>query len=314
MEQSVREAYGRTLVELGRQNPNIVVLDADLAKSTMTIMFAKEFPERFFDCGIAEQNMIGIAAGLAASGKIVFASTFAVFAPGRCYDQIRMSIAQPSLNVKLVTTHGGVTVGEDGASHQAVEDLALACSFPGFNVVVPADATEAAQAVMVAAQTCGPFYIRLTRTKVPPVYPPDYQFKLGQAATLREGNDVTIMGTGLMVDVALKAAQMLARDGIECRVLSMSSLKPLDEDAVVKAAQETGAIITVEEHLRHGGLGSVVAQVVAEKRPVPMSIIAINDTYSKSGKAEELLQKQGLTADNVENIARSLLLRKRSSN
>jgi transketolase len=314
MEQSAREAYGRTLVELGRQNPNIVVLDADLAKSTMTIMFAKEFPERFFDCGIAEQNMIGIAAGLAASGKIVFASTFAVFAPGRCYDQIRMSIAQPSLNVKLVTTHGGVTVGEDGASHQAVEDLALACSFPGFNVVVPADATEAAQAVMVAAQTCGPFYIRLTRTKVPPVYPPGYQFKLGQAATLRGGNDVTIMGTGLMVDVALKAAQMLARDGIECRVLSMSSLKPLDEDAVVKAAQETGAIITVEEHLRHGGLGSAVAQVVAEKWPVPMSIIAINDTYSKSGKAEELLQKQGLTADNVENTARSLLLRKRSSN
>lgn len=289
MEQSAREAYGRTLVELGRQNPNIVVLDADLAKSTMTIMFAKEFPERFFDCGIAEQNMIGIAAGLAASGKIVFASTFAVFAPGRCYDQIRMSIAQPSLNVKLVTTHGGVTVGEDGASHQAVEDLALACSFPGFNVVVPADATEAAQAVRVAAQTCGPFYIRLTRTKVPPVYPPDYQFKLGQAATLRGGDDVTIMGTGLMVDVALKAAQMLARDGIECRVLSMSSLKPLDEDAVVKAAQETGAIITVEEHLRHGGLGSVVAQILAEKRPVPMSIIAINDTYSKSGKAEELL-------------------------
>ena len=314
MEQSVREAYGRTLVELGRQNPNIVVLDADLAKSTMTIMFAKEFPERFFDCGIAEQNMIGIAAGLAASGKIVFASTFAVFAPGRCYDQIRMSIAQPSLNVKLVTTHGGVTVGEDGASHQAVEDLALACSFPGFNVVVPADATEAAQAVRVAAQTCGPFYIRLTRTKVPPVYPPDYQFKLGQAATLRGGDDVTIMGTGLMVDVALKAAQMLARDGIECRVLSMSSLKPLDEDAVVKAAQETGAIITVEEHLRHGGLGSVVAQILAEKRPVPMSIIAINDTYSKSGKAEELLQKQGLTAANVENAARSLLLRKRSSN
>jgi len=314
MEQSVREAYGRTLVELGRQNPNIVVLDADLAKSTMTIMFAKEFPERFFDCGIAEQNMIGIAAGLAASGKIVFASTFAVFAPGRCYDQIRMSIAQPSLNVKLVTTHGGVTVGEDGASHQAVEDLALACSFPGFNVVVPADAAEAAQAVMVAAQTCGPFYIRLTRTKVPPVYPPDYQFKLGQAATLRGGDDVTIMGTGLMVDVALKAAQMLARDGIECRVLSMSSLKPLDEDAVVKAAQETGAIITVEEHLRHGGLGSVVAQILAEKRPVPMSIIAINDTYSKSGKAEELLQKQGLTAANVENAARSLLLRKRSSN
>lgn len=313
MEQSVREAYGRTLVELGRQNPNIVVLDADLAKSTMTIMFAKEFPERFFDCGIAEQNMIGIAAGLAASGKIVFASTFAVFAPGRCYDQIRMSIAQPSLNVKLVTTHGGVTVGEDGASHQAVEDLALACSFPGFNVVVPADATEAAQAVRLAAQTCGPFYIRLTRPKVPPVYPPDYQFKLGQAATLREGNDVTIMGTGLMVDVALKAAQMLARDGIECRVLSMSSLKPLDEDAVVKAAQETGAIITVEEHLRHGGLGSTVAQVLAEKRPVPMSIIAINDTYSKSGKPEELLQKQGLTAANVESIARSLLLRKRSS-
>ncbi len=314
MEQSIRESYGKTLVELGRQDSNIVVLDADLAKSTMTIMFAREFPGRFFDCGIAEQNMIGIAAGLAASGKTVFASTFAVFAPGRCFDQIRMSIAQPGLNVKLVTTHGGITVGEDGTSHQSIEDLALVCSFPGFKVIVPADAAEAAQAVRLAAQTHGPFYIRLTRPKTPPVYPPGYKFKLGKSATLRNGNDITIIGMGLMVDVALKAAKALSKDGIECRVLSMSTLKPLDKDAVLKAARETGAIVTVEEHLRHGGLGSAVAQILAEHQPVPMSIIAINDTYSKSGKSDELLRKQGLTADNVESVARSLLQKKQRSN
>jgi transketolase len=314
MEQSIREIYGKTLVELGREDPNIVVLDADLAKSTMTIIFAREFPGRFFDCGIAEQNMIGIAAGLAASGKTVFASTFAVFAPGRCFDQIRMSIAQPGLNVKLVTTHGGITVGEDGTSHQSVEDLALACSFPGFNVIVPADATEAAQAVRVAAKTNGPFYIRLCRPKVPPVYPPDYEFKLGQAATLRDGDDITIISMGLMVYVALKAAQTLASDGIECRVVSMSTLKPLDKDAVLKAARKTGAIVTVEEHLRHGGLGSAVAQILAEQYPIPMSIIAINDTYSKSGKPDELLQRHGLTAANIESSVRSLLPKKRRSN
>jgi len=310
MEQSTREAYGKTLVELGEENPDIVVLDADLSKSTMTRLFAQKFPGRFFDCGIAEQNMISIAAGLAASGKTVFASTFAVFAPGRCFDQIRMSIAQPGLNVKIVTSHGGITVGEDGTSHQAIEDLALACSFPGFNVVVPADAAEVTQAVRAAAQTYGPFYIRLTRPKTPLVYAPDYRFNLGKAATLRKGKDVTVIGIGIMVAFALEAAQNMARDGIDCRVLSMSTLKPLDEDAIGKAARETGAIVTAEEHARQGGLGSAVAQVVAERQPVPMSFIAINNTYAKSGKPAELLQKHGLTAARIEDATRSLVLKK----
>jgi transketolase len=312
MEQSTREAYGKTLVELGRQNPDIVVLDADLSKSTMTSLFAKEFPQRFFDCGIAEQNMMGIAAGLAASGKTVFASTFAVFAPGRCFDQIRMSIAQPGLNVKIVTTHGGITVGEDGTSHHAVEDLALICSLPSFTVVVPADATEVTQAVKVTAQTYGPFYIRLSRPKTPLVYASDYKFTLGKAATLREGKDITIIATGIMVAPALGAAQNLARDWIDCRVLSMSTIKPLDRDAIVKAAIETGAIVTAEEHLRRGGLGSAVAQIVAEQRPVPMSFIAINDIYTKSGKGEELLERHRLTAADIESAARSLILKKRA--
>jgi transketolase len=312
MEQSTREAYGKTLVELGRQNPDIVVLDADLSKSTMTSLFAKEFPQRFFDCGIAEQNMIGIAAGLAASGKTVFVSTFAVFAPGRCFDQIRMSVAQPGLNVKIVTTHGGITVGEDGTSHHAVEDLALICSLPSFTVVVPADATEVTQAVKVTAQTYGPFYIRLSRPKTPLVYASDYKFTLGKAATLREGPDITVIATGIMVAAAMGAAQSLALDGIDCRVLSMSTIKPLDRDAIVKAAIETGAIVTAEEHLRQGGLGSAVAQIVAEQRPVPMSFIAINDIYTKSGKGEELLKRHRLTAADIESAVRSLILKKRA--
>lgn len=310
MEQSTREAYGKTLVELGRQNPDIVVLDADLSKSTMTGLFAKEFPQRFFDCGIAEQNMIGIGAGLAASGKIAFVSTFAVFATGRCFDQIRMSVAQPGLNVKIVATHGGITVGEDGTSHHSIEDLALICSLPGFTVVVPADATEAAQAVKAAAQTYGPFYIRLSRPKTPLVYASDYKFTLGKAATLREGKDITIIATGIMVAYALGAAQNLALNGIDCRVLSMPTIKPLDGDAIVKAASETGAIVTAEEHLLRGGLGSAVAQIVAEQRPVPMSFIALNDIYAKSGKPEDLLKRYHLTAADIERAARSLILRK----
>lgn len=310
MDQSSREAYGKTLVELGKQNPDIVVLDADLSKSTMTSLFAKEFPRRFFDCGIAEQNMMGIAAGLAATGKTVFVSTFAVFAPGRCFDQIRMSIAQPGLNVKIVATHGGITVGEDGTSHHAIEDLALICSLPGFTVVVPADAAETTQAVKIAAQTYGPFYIRLSRPKTPLVYAPDYKFTLGRAATLREGKDITIIATGIMVAAAMGAAQNLALDGIDCRVLSMPTIKPLDRDAILKAAMETGAIITAEEHLRRGGLGGAVAQIVAEQRPVPMSFIAINDTFAKSGKPEELLRRYRLTAVDIESAARSLILRK----
>jgi transketolase len=312
-EVSQRESYGRTLVELGRENRDIVALDADLSRSTMTRFFAREFPERFFDCGIAEQNMVGIAAGLAASGKIPFASTFAVFAPGRCFDQIRMSIAQPRLNVKLVTTHGGISVGEDGTSHQSIEDLALIGSLPGFTVIVPADAIETAQAVRTAAACYGPFYIRLCRPKLPLVYNEGYHFALGKAVTMRQGKDATIIAIGLMVKVALEAAENLEREGIDCRVLNMPTLKPIDEAAIIQAATETGAIVTAEEHLEHGGLGSAVAQVVARHQPVPMEFVAIKDTYAKSGKPAELFERYGLTAKDIERSVRSAIERKRLS-
>jgi len=308
-EVSLRDAYGKTLVELGKENPDVVVLDADLCKSTMTQFYAGEFPSRCFDCGVAEQNMVGIAAGLAASGKIPFASTFAVFAPGRCYDQIRMSIAQPRLNVKLVVTHGGITVGEDGTSHHAVEDLALISSFPGFTVIVPADAIETAQAVRVAAATYGPFYIRLCRPKLPLVYDENYRFKLGKAVTMRQGGEATIIAIGVMVATALEAADNLKRQGIDCRVLNMPTLKPIDEAAIIVAA-ETGAIVTAEEHLEHGGLGSAVARVVARHRLVPMEFVAIKDTYAKSGKPGELLQRYGLTAKDIERAVRAVVKRK----
>ena len=309
-EVSLRETYGKTLVELGGENSDIVVLDADLSRSTMTHFFAGEFPERFFDCGIAEQNMVSIAAGLAASGKIPFASTFAVFIPGRCFDQIRMSIAQPGLNVKLVATHGGISVGEDGISHQSIEDLALITSLPGFTVVVPADAIETAQAVRVAAASYGPFYIRLCRPKMPLIYDDDYRFNLGKAVTMRQGEGVTIIAIGIMVAAALEAAENLKREGIDCCVLNMPTLKPLDEAIIIKAATDTGAIVTAEEHLEHGGLGSLVAQVVAKYHPVPMGFVAIKDTYAKSGKAAELLQRYGLTAKDIEQAVRSVIKRK----
>jgi len=309
-EVSLRETYGKTLVELGGENSDIVVLDADLSPSTMTHFFASEFPERFFDCGIAEQNMVGIASGLAASGKIPFASTFAVFVPGRCFDQIRMSIAQPKLNVKLVATHGGLSVGEDGTSHQSIEDLALITSLPGFTVVVPADAIETAQAVRVAAASYGPFYIRLCRPKMPLVYNDDYRFNLGKAVTMRQGEEVTIIAIGIMVVAALEAADNLKREGIDCCVLNMPTLKPIDETAIIKAATDTGAIVTAEEHLEHGGLGSLVAQVVAKYQPVPIEFVAIKDTYAKSGKAAELLQRYRLTAKDIEQAVRSVIKRK----
>ena len=310
-EVSLRETYGQTLVELGRENPDIVVLDADLSRSTMTQIFAREFPERFFDCGIAEQNMVSIAAGLAASGKIPFASTFAVFVPGRCFDQIRMSIAQPGLNVKLVATHGGISVGEDGTSHHSIEDLALIGSLPGFTVIVPADAIETAQAVRVAAAGYGPFYIRLCRPKLPLVYGESYRFVLGKAVTMRQGRDVAIIAIGLMVKAALEAAENLKREGINCRVLNMPTLKPIDEAAIVEAAAETGAIVTAEEHLEHGGLGSIVARVLARHQPVPAEFVAIKDTYAKSGKPAELLQRYGLTAKDIEQGVRRVIKRKR---
>jgi transketolase len=309
----MREAYGQTLVKLGGERSDIVVLDADLSRSTMTQLFAREFPSRFFDCGVAEQNMVGIAAGLAASGKVPFASTFAVFAPGRCFDQVRMSIAQPRLNVKLVATHGGISVGEDGSSHHSIEDLALIGSLPGFTVFIPADAIEATQAVMVAAASYGPFYIRLCRPKNPLVYNEDYIFNSGKAVTMRRGKSATIIAIGLMVSEALKAADNLKREGINCRILNMPTLKPIDEAAIIKAAVETGAIVTAEEHLEHGGLGSEVAQRVTRYHPVPMEFIAIKDTYAKSGKSGELLERYGLTAKDIEQAVRSVIKRRKSS-
>ncbi|MDD5039159.1 MAG: transketolase family protein [Dehalococcoidales bacterium] len=309
-EASLRDAYGETLIELGKVNPDIVVLDSDLSRSSMTHFFAKQFPGRFFDCGIAEQNMVGIAAGFAASGKIPFASTFAVFAPGRCFDQCRMAIAQPRLNVKLVATHGGITVGEDGTSHQSIEDLSLICSLPGFTVIVPADAVETAQAVKVAAAVNGPFYIRLCRPKMPLVYGNDYRFELGKAVTMRQGKDATIIAMGVMVVQALEAADNLKGKGINCSVLSMPTLKPIDEAAIIKAAADTGAIVTAEEHLEHGGLGSTVARIVARNQPVPMEFIALKDTYAKSGKPAELLKRYGLTAVNIEQAVRVVIERK----
>ena len=310
-EVSMRDAYGNTLVELGKENPDIVVLDADLSPSTMTRFFAKEFPARFFDCGIAEQNMVGIAAGLASSGKIPFASTFAVFVPGRCFDQIRVSIAQPLLNVKLVATHGGISVGEDGSSHQAVEDLSLISSLPGFTVIVPADAIETAQAVREAASSYGPFYIRLARLKVPLVYTDDYRFKLGKAVVMKQGKDATIIAIGIMVAAALEAADSLKKEGIDCCVLNMPTLKPIDEAAIIKAATDTGAIVTAEEHLEHGGLGSIVAQIVARHQPVPMEFVAIKDTYAESGKPAELLEKYGLTAKDIGRAVQTVLEKKK---
>jgi transketolase len=310
-EVSLREDYGKTLVELGKANPDIVVLDADLCPSTMTRYFKEEFPDRFFDCGIAEQNMIGIAAGFAASGKIPFASTFAVFAPGRCFDQLRMSVAQPRLNVKVVTTHGGISVGEDGTSHQAVEDLSLICSLPGFTVIVPADAIETVQAIRAAAANPGPFYIRLCRPKLPLVYTEEYHFELGKAVTMRSGTECTIIAVGLMVAPALEAARELAQKSINCRVLNMPTIKPVDIAAIANAAYETGAIVTAEEHLEHGGLGSTVARTVAQHQPVPIEIVSLKDSYARSGKPAELLERYGLTATHIMQAVRNVMKRKR---
>ena len=309
-EASTRETYGKTLAELGKQNEDIVVLDADLSPSTMTNLFAREFPEHFFNCGLQEQNMIAIAAGLAASGKTVFASTFAVFVVCRCFDQLRLCVSQPNLNVKIVATHGGITVGEDGTSHQAIEDLALCCALPSFTVVVPADAIEAAEVVKAAASSYGPFYIRLSRPKTPIVYPKSYHFTLDKAMTMRQGTDATIIAAGIMVAKALEAADILAKQDIDCRVINMHTLKPLDEATIVEAASETGAIIVAEEHLAQGGLGSRVAQTVTRKKPVPMEFVNLGDRYASSGRAEELLQRYGLTAGDIEESVKSVVKKK----
>jgi transketolase len=309
-EVSLRETYGKTLAEIGKTNTDIVVLDADLSTSTMTRFFAKEFPERFFDAGIAEQNMIGIACGLAASGKIPFASTFAVFAPGRCFDQIRVGVAQSRLNVKIVVTHAGVTVGEDGGSHQALEDLALMCSLPGFTVIVPADAIETAQVIKTVADYKGPCYVRLPRPKLPLIYDSNYRFEIGKSVILKPGNDVTVIAMGVMAAAALEANAELAKEGIGCRVLNMPTLKPIDEGAIIKAARETGAIVTAEEHQEFGGLGSITAGVLSKNNPTPMEYVAVKDVFGQSGKPAELLVRYGLTSKDIVKAVRAVLKRK----
>jgi transketolase len=309
-ETAPREVYGKTLVELGKENPSIVVLDADVAPSTMTSYFQKAYPERFFEAGIAEANMIGMACGLAANGKIPFASTFAVFATSRCFDQIRVSVALAQLNVKIVATHSGLTVGEDGASHQALEDIALLCSLPGFTVISPADGIETAQVIRAVAAHQGPCYVRLIRGKVPTVFDNNYRFEIGKAALLRKGNDAAIMAYSTMVAPALEAANALAREGINCRVLDMSTLKPIDEAAVLSAAKETGAIVTAEEHQEHGGLGSIVARITAKNIPVPMEFVAVKDKFGMSGKPAELLARYGLTSKEIAAAVKKAILRK----
>jgi transketolase len=305
-----REVYGQTLVELGRENKDIVALDADVAGSTMTSMFKKAFPERFIEVGIAEANMMGIAAGLAANGKIPFASTFAVFATSRCFDQVRVSIALAQLNVKIVATHAGLTVGEDGASHQALEDLALMCSLPGFTVIVPADGIETAQVIRAIAAHEGPCYVRLPRGKLPQVCAADYKFEIGKAYEMRPGKDAAIMAIGVMVAPALEAAAALGKENINCRVLNMASIKPIDEAAVIKAATETGAIVTAEEHQEHGGLGSTVARIVVKNNPAPMELVAVKDKFGMSGKPAELLKRYGLTAEEIAKAVKRAIARK----
>ena len=304
-----RQVYGQTLLELGRDDANIVVLGGDLNISTFIYLFAQEFPQRFFDLGAAEQNIMSVAAGLASAGKTVFASTFAVFATSRPFDQIRVGIAQPHLNVKIVATHAGILTGEDGISAQAIEDVALMCSLPGFTVVVPADGPETAAAVRAAARTFGPFYVRLSRPATPVVHQEGYPFQLGKAEVMRPGSDVTVVAYGIMVHAALEAAESLAKEGVSCRVMNLATLKSVDEDGLAQAARETGALVTAEEHYIHGGLNSIVAQVVARSHPAPVEAVALT-RYAESGKSDLLLQKYGLTAADIVAAARRALARK----
>jgi len=309
---ATREAYGEALVELGRENPDVVVLDADLAKSTKTFDFGRHFPERFFDMGIAEQNMIGTAAGLAAAGKIPFCSSFAIFATGRAFEQIRNSVAYPRLNVKIAASHAGITVGEDGGSHQSVEDIALMRALPGMTVIVPADAVETRAAVRAAVQIPGPVYIRLGRPGVPVLHGDDFQFQPGRAVMLRDGGDATIIAAGIMVAAALEAAQALAAEGMAVRVLDMHTIKPLDEEAVRRAARETGVIVTAEEHSIIGGLGGAVAETVCACCPVPVHRVGLPDVFGESGKPAELLERFGLTAARLAAVVKEAVARKRS--
>ena len=307
---ATRDAYGEALAELGAVNENIVVLEADLSKSTKTSDFKKVYPERHFNMGIAEQNMLGVAAGFAAAGKVPFASSFAVFATGRAYDQIRNSIAYPNLNVKIAATHAGLTVGEDGGSHQMLEDIALMRALPNMTVIVPADGIETKQAVKAAAEYEGPVYIRMGRPKVPVLFGDDYKFEIGKGVVLKEGTDVTLVGTGIMVSKAVEAAELLAAEGISAAVVNISTIKPLDAELIIAQAQKTGAIVTCEEHNIYGGLGSAAAEVLVENCPVPMTRVGVADQFGESGLPDELLEKHGLTAANIAAQAKAVIAKK----
>lgn len=297
---ATRDAYGKALVELGGINDKIVVLDADLAAATKTGMFKKAYPDRFFDSGIAESNMMGVAAGLATTGYTVFASTFAMFAAGRAYEQVRNSIAYPHLNVKIGATHAGISVGEDGASHQCCEDIALMRVIPGMVIINPADDIEARAAVFAAAEYEGPVYMRFGRLAVPRIFDESYKFELGKAVTLRGGSDVTIIATGLMVNEAIEAAKALADEGISAEVINIHTIKPLDKEAIIRSATKTGAVVTAEEHSIIGGLGGAVAEALCESgKPVPVVRLGVNDVFGRSGPAVELLHIYGLDAQNI---------------
>ena len=297
---ATRDSYGNALAELGTEHDNVVVLDADLAAATKTGVFKKAHPDRFIDCGIAESNMIGVAAGLATTGKVPFASSFAMFAAGRAFEQVRNSVGYPHLNVKIGATHAGISVGEDGATHQCNEDIALMRTIPGMVVINPADDVEARAAVRAAYEHQGPVYMRFGRLAVPVINDrPDYKFELGKGVVLREGKDLTIIATGLPVSNCLEAAEKLAADGIDAKVINIHTIKPLDEDLVVAAAKETGKVVTVEEHSIIGGLGGAVCECLAEKAPVPVKRIGIHDVFGESGPALELLHKYGLDAEGI---------------
>ena len=305
-----REAYGEVLLELGRKHRNIVALDADLSGSTMTKLFAKEFPDRFFNMGVSEQDLIGTAAGLALAGKVPFASTFAVFAAGRVWEQIRQSVAYPRLNVKIVASHGGICVGEDGASHQALEDLSLMRVIPGMTVIVPADGIELKSIIAQAYETPGPFYIRTSRMKFPMIYQGGVQFRIGRGDILREGKDLSVIAAGLMVSEALKAADILSQEGISARVVNMSTIKPIDADLIIDCARTTGALVTAEEHSVIGGLGGAVCEVVAEHCPVPVRMLGVQDRFGTSGTASALLEHYGLTAAKIVELAKDVVSKK----
>ena len=305
---ATRESYGRTLAELGKEHEDFLVLDADLAGSTKTAVFRKAFPERHINCGIAEQNMVGVAAGIAATGRVAFASSFAMFAAGRAYEQIRNSVGYPQLNVKIAATHGGISVGEDGATHQCNEDFALMRTIPGMVVMVPSDDVEAEAMVRAAYAHKGPVYMRFSRLATPVFNNPEtYKFEIGKAITMREGKDVAIIAAGLPLASAMEAAEKLAAEGIEARVIDMHTIKPLDEEAVLRAAKEIGKIVTVEEHSIIGGLGSAIAEVLAEQCPAKLKRVGIYDRYTESGPAEALIHHYGLDGEGVYNAVKAFL-------